>query len=74
MALAKLKFPIILFGAAQLLKRAARRHPHFNARVKEHDLVAQIMARDEEIGRWYRIQERHHHVAAPACTPSPTSN
>ncbi len=50
-------FPIILFGAAQLLKHAARRHPKFKARVKEHNLVAQIMTRDEEIGRWYAFND-----------------
>src|SRR3984893_148264 len=53
MAFAKLKFPIILFGAAQLLKWAARRHRESKARDREHKLVAQIMTRDEEIGRWY---------------------
>jgi trimethylamine-N-oxide reductase (cytochrome c) len=57
MAFAKTKLPIILFGAAQLLKWAARRHPDFKARVKEHNLVAQIMTRDEEIGRWYEIKD-----------------
>ena len=55
MALAQVKFPVILFGAAQLLKLAARRSPDFQARLREHDLVAQIMARDEEIGRWIKV-------------------
>jgi len=32
MALAKLKFPVILFGAAQILKYAAGRYPDFRAR------------------------------------------
>ncbi|HUD86924.1 MAG TPA: hypothetical protein VMR17_10745, partial [Xanthobacteraceae bacterium] len=54
---AKTKLSIILFGAAQLLKMAARRHPDFRARVNEHNLVAQIMTRDEEIGRWYAIND-----------------
>ena len=31
MAFATMKLPIILFGAAQLLKHAARRHPKFKA-------------------------------------------
>jgi trimethylamine-N-oxide reductase (cytochrome c) len=53
MALAQVKLPVILFGAAQLLKVAIRRNAAFRARVKEHNLVAQIMTRDEEIGRWY---------------------
>src|ERR1700694_1924771 len=57
MAFAKLKFPLILFGAAQLLKHAARRHPAFKAWVKEHNLVAQIMTRDEEIGRWFEFSD-----------------
>ena len=57
MAFATMKLPIILFGAAQLLKHAARRHPKFKARVKEHNLVAQIMTRDEEIGRWYAFND-----------------
>ena len=57
MAFATMKLPIILFGAAQLLKQAARRHPKFKARVKEHNLVAQIMTRDEEIGRWYAFND-----------------
>ena len=56
MAFATLKLPIILLGAAQLLKRAARRHPQFKARLKEHDFVAQIMTRDEEIGRWIEFK------------------
>ena len=57
MAFATMKLPIILFGAAQLLKHAARRHPKFKARVKEHNLVAQIMTRDEEIGRWFAFND-----------------
>src|SRR3984893_373934 len=56
MAMARLKFPVILFGAAQLLKRASQRHPDFNLRVQEHNLVAQIMARDEGIGRWFEFK------------------
>ena len=63
MSVATVKFPVILFGAAQLLKITARRHPDFKARVKERNIVAQIMARDEEIGRWYRVPRRQDHVA-----------
>ena len=36
---------------------AARRHPDFAARLKERNLVAQIMARDEEIGRWFEFDD-----------------
>ena len=32
--------------------------PRSGARLKERNLVAQIMARDEEIGRWYAIRRR----------------
>jgi anaerobic selenocysteine-containing dehydrogenase len=49
---AKIKLPIILFGVPQRLKHAARRNPDFKARLKEHNFIAQIMARDELIGRW----------------------
>ena len=56
MALARLKLPFILAGAAQLLKYAARRHAEFKARLQEHDFVAQIMIRDERIGRWFEFK------------------
>ena len=55
-ALARMTLPLILFGVAQLLKRASQRHPHFNRRVQEHDFVAQIATRDEGIGRWFRFK------------------
>ncbi|MGB6760557.1 MAG: hypothetical protein WBE82_22195, partial [Xanthobacteraceae bacterium] len=57
MSLATLKLPVVLFGAAQLLKYAARRHPDFKARVEEHNFVAQIMTRDEAIGRWFEFKD-----------------
>ena len=56
MALARMKLPLILFGVARLLKRASQRHPHFNRRVQEHNFVAQIMTRDEGIGRWFSFK------------------
>ena len=56
MPLAQIKLPVILFGAAQLLRIAARRNPDFKARLKERNFVAQIMTRDEEIGRWYEFR------------------
>ncbi len=52
-----IKFSLILWGLAQLLKYAAWRFPAFLARLKERNLVAQIKARDEEIGRWYAIRD-----------------
>src|SRR5262249_60930537 len=55
--LSAMKFQIILWGMAQLLRYAAWRHPAFHARLKERNLVAQLKARDEEIGRWYAIRD-----------------
>jgi trimethylamine-N-oxide reductase (cytochrome c) len=55
--LSAMKFRIILWGLAQLMKFAAWRYPAFRARLKERNLVAQFKARDEEIGRWYAIKD-----------------
>src|SRR5437763_3589779 len=55
--LSVMKFRIILLGLAQLLKYTAWRYPAFLARLKERNLVAQLKARDEEIGRWYAIRD-----------------
>ena len=55
--LSAMKFQVILWGMAQLLKFAAWRYPVFKARLKERNLVAQLKARDEEIGRWYAIRD-----------------
>ena len=55
--LSAMKFEIILWGMAQLLTYAAWRYPAFRARLKERNLIAQLKARDEEIGRWYAIRD-----------------
>src|SRR2546430_10966737 len=55
--LSAVKFQIILWGLARLLKYAAWRYPAFRARLKERNLLAQFKARDEEIGRWYAIRD-----------------
>src|SRR5215813_12954856 len=55
--LSAMKFEIILWGMAQLLKYAVWRYPKFRARLKERNIVAQFKARDEEIGRWYAIRD-----------------
>ena len=55
--LSAMKFKLILWGMAQLLKYAAWRYPTFRARLNERNLVAQLKARDEEIGRWYAIRD-----------------
>ena len=55
--LSAMKFQIILWGMAQLLKFSAWRYPVFEAQLKERNLVAQLKARDEEIGRWFAIRD-----------------
>ena len=51
------KFALILFALSGLIRYARWRHPHFAARLKERNLVAQILARDEGIGRWIEIRD-----------------
>src|SRR5215470_14247630 len=55
--LAVMKFRIILWGLALILKYSAWRYPAFRARLKDRNLVAPLKARDEEIGRWYAIRD-----------------
>ena len=55
--ISRLKFSIILFALPFVLKFTARRHPAFAARLRERNLVAQIRARDEGIGRWIAIRD-----------------
>ena len=57
MMFSRLKFFIILFVLPVVLKFTARRHPAFAARLKQRNLVAQIKARDEGIGRWISIRD-----------------
>ncbi len=52
-----LKLSLILFGLSVMLKFQAWRHPAFRARLKEKNLTAQFIARDEEIGRWFKFQD-----------------
>ena len=51
MNLGALKLSLILFGLSLLLKFQAWRHPAYRERLKEKNLTAQFIARDEEIGR-----------------------
>ena len=53
----RLKFSIILFFLPVGLKFTGRRHPAFAAWLKQRNLVAQIKARDEGIGRWISIRD-----------------
>ena len=50
------KLSLILFALTLLLRYARWRYPQFAVRLKERDLVAQIKARDEGIGRWIEIR------------------
>src|SRR5262249_24176032 len=56
MTFSTIKLSVILFGLARLLKYTAAKHPAFRARLKERNLTAQIMARDEETGRWFTFK------------------
>ena len=62
-----LKLSLILFGLSLLLKFQAWRHPAYRERLKEKNLTAQFMARDEEIGRWFEFQDGAHHLRRRAC-------
>ena len=53
----QLKLTIILFALTLVLRYARWRHPHFAARLKERNLVAQIKARDEGTGRWIDLRD-----------------
>ena len=57
MSVATVKFSAVLWGFAQAMKFAARRHAKFRARLAERNLVAQIVARDEEVGRWFALRD-----------------
>src|ERR1700726_2783760 len=57
MTFSTIKLSLILFGLAQMLKLKAFRHGNFRERLKQRDLVAQIMARDEETGRWFQLKD-----------------
>src|ERR1051325_7610868 len=57
MNLGALKLTIILFGLSLLMKFQAWRQPAFRARLKEQNLTGQFIARDEEIGRWFKIED-----------------
>src|SRR5579883_1706552 len=57
MTFSTIKLSLILFGLAQLLRYKSFRHPAFRARLKERDLVAQVLARDEGTGRWFALKD-----------------
>jgi trimethylamine-N-oxide reductase (cytochrome c) len=49
--------PVILYALTLMMRFARWRHPQFAARLKERNLVAQIKARDEDIGRWIELRD-----------------
>jgi hypothetical protein len=53
----QLKLSVILFALTLMLRYVRWRHPHFAARLKERNLVAQIRARDEGTARWIEIRD-----------------
>jgi molybdopterin guanine dinucleotide-containing S/N-oxide reductase-like protein len=55
MSFATLKFSTIMWGLSQLINYKARRYPEFRERLKERNMVLQMLARDEETGRWFRF-------------------
>ncbi len=56
MSIASGQLRVILFGLVHVLKYTARKYPEFAARIKEHDVIAQMVAKDEELGRWYQFR------------------
>ena len=56
MSIATTKFSAILWGLSQLLRYSARQHASFRARLRERNLVFQLVARDE--GHWMLRVER----------------
>ena len=62
-----LKLSIILFGLSLLLKFQAWRHPAFASGSRKKTSPAQFIARDEEIGRWFKFQDGARHAPARAC-------
>jgi molybdopterin guanine dinucleotide-containing S/N-oxide reductase-like protein len=57
MMFATTRLSLILFGLSLLLKYKAWRHEAFWKRLKERNFVAQIMTRDEGIGRWFEFRD-----------------
>jgi molybdopterin guanine dinucleotide-containing S/N-oxide reductase-like protein len=57
MTVATTKFSAVLAALAVAMKTWRRLYPAFAERLQERNLVAQIMARDEEVGRWFQIAD-----------------
>src|SRR5215468_9056788 len=57
MSFGTIRFFAVLWGFAHLMKQQARRHEKFRDRLRERNLVAQLKARDEEVGRWFEVRD-----------------
>ena len=57
MTFATIKLSLILFGLSLMLRFQRWRHESFRKRLKERNFTAQIMARDEECGRWFEFKD-----------------
>ena len=57
MNFASIKLSLILFGLSLMLKFQRWRHPAFRKRLAERNFTAQIMASDEEVGRWIEFKD-----------------
>ena len=57
MTFSTLKLSLILFGLSVMLKYQRWRHESFRKRLQERNFTAQIMARDEECGRWFEFKD-----------------
>ncbi len=59
-----MQFQIILFGLDKMLRYTASKYPAFRERLGERNFTAQIMAKDEEIGRTFTFS--HGRVSSKA--------
>ncbi len=57
MSIATTRFSATLWGFAQLMRVQALLHAKFRARLCERNLIAQIKARDEDVGRWFELRD-----------------
>ena len=53
MAFDKTQFAVMLFGLDKLLKRTARKYPHFAERLREKNFTSQIKLMDNSQGRYF---------------------
>ncbi len=61
-----MKFRLLLWAIGFLLKRALKRNPKLQAKVKNEQVVFQIQTQDARIVRHYQIDGLHSHTQAVA--------